>query len=64
MVYKTLSAVPSAKAATASRAALKDCGYDSPPTQITIHLPPPDIRKEATGFDLPMALGITPWRSE
>jgi len=29
------------------RAALKNCGYDIPPTQITIHLPPADIKKVA-----------------
>ena len=28
------------------RAALKNCGYDIPPTQITINLAPADIRKE------------------
>src|SRR3981081_1186289 len=40
------------------RAALKNCGYDLPPTQITINLAPADIKKEGSGFDLPMALGI------
>src|SRR6202171_152419 len=40
------------------RAALKNCGYDIPLTQITINLAPADIRKEGSGFDLPMALGI------
>jgi magnesium chelatase family protein len=40
------------------RAALKNCGYDIPPTQITINLAPAGIRKEGSGFDLPMALGI------
>jgi len=40
------------------RAALKNCGYDVPPTNITINLAPADIRKEGSGFDLPMALGI------
>src|SRR6201988_2045571 len=39
-------------------AALKNCGYDFPPTHITINLAPADIRKEGSGFDLPMALGI------
>src|SRR5437762_13739285 len=47
-----------ARAATAVRAALKNCGYDIPLTQITINLAPADIRKEGSGFDLPMALGI------
>src|SRR5919205_83580 len=40
------------------RAAIKNCGYDIPPTQITINLAPADIKKEGSGFDLPMALGI------
>jgi magnesium chelatase family protein len=40
------------------RAALKNCGYDIPPTQITINLAPADIKKEGSGFDLPMGLGI------
>src|SRR5436853_5459760 len=40
------------------RAALKNCGYDIPPTHITVNLAPADIKKEGSGFDLPMALGI------
>ncbi len=40
------------------RSALKNCGYDIPPTHITINLAPADIRKEGSGFDLPMALSI------
>ncbi len=40
------------------RAALKNCGYDVPLTQITINLAPADIKKEGSGFDLPMAMGI------
>src|SRR3989442_292875 len=40
------------------RAALKNCGYDIPLTHIPINLAPADIRKEGSGFDLPMALGI------
>ena len=40
------------------RAALKNSGYDIPFTSITINLAPADIRKEGSGFDLPMALGI------
>src|SRR3981189_784920 len=40
------------------RAALKNCGYDVPITQITINLAPADIKKEGSGFDLPMAMGI------
>ena len=40
------------------RAALKNSGYDVPFTTITINLAPADLRKEGSGFDLPMALGI------
>ncbi len=40
------------------RSALKNSGYDIPPTITTINLAPADIRKEGSGFDLPMALGI------
>src|SRR2546425_7611157 len=40
------------------RSALKNCGYDIPPTHITINLAPADIKKEGSGLDLPMALGI------
>jgi magnesium chelatase family protein len=40
------------------RAALKNCGYGIPSTHITINLAPADIKKEGSGFDLPMALGI------
>src|SRR5450755_1536944 len=40
------------------RSALKNCGYDIPTTTITINLAPADNRKEGSGFDLPMALGI------
>jgi magnesium chelatase family protein len=40
------------------RSALRNCGYDIPPSNITINLAPADIRKEGSGFDLPMAMGI------
>jgi magnesium chelatase family protein len=40
------------------RAALKNCGYDMPPTHITVNLAPADVKKEGSGFDLPMAVGI------
>jgi len=40
------------------RSALKNCGYDIPTTHITINLAPADLKKEGSGFDLPMALGI------
>ncbi len=40
------------------RSALRNCGYDVPPSRITVNLAPADIKKEGSGFDLPMALGI------
>src|SRR5258707_689619 len=40
------------------KAALKNCGYDIPTTHIIINLARADIKKEGSGFDLPMALGI------
>jgi len=40
------------------RAAIKNSGFDVPPTHITINLAPADIKKEGSGFDLPMAIGI------
>src|SRR5499427_4408206 len=40
------------------RAALRNCGYDVPPSNITINLAPADVKKEGSGFDLPMALGL------
>lgn len=40
------------------KAALKNCGFDVPQTHITINLAPADIKKEGSGFDLPMAMGI------
>src|SRR5262252_8426317 len=40
------------------RAALRNCGYEIPQTHITINLAPADIKKEGSGFDLPMAMGI------
>ncbi len=40
------------------RAAIKNSGYLIPPTHITINLAPADLKKEGSGFDLPIALGI------
>ena len=40
------------------RAAMKNSGYNIPPTQITINLAPADLKKEGSGYDLPMAIGI------
>ena len=40
------------------RAAIKNSGFDMPPTRITINLAPADLKKEGSGFDLPIAVGI------
>src|SRR3954447_8721409 len=40
------------------RAAIKNSGYLIPPTHITINLAPADLKKEGSGFDLPIAIGI------
>jgi len=39
-------------------AAIKNSGLKFPSKKITINLAPADIRKEGSGFDLPIALGI------
>jgi len=40
------------------RAAIKNSGFDIPPTRITINLAPADLKKEGSGFDLPIAIAI------
>jgi len=40
------------------KAAIKNCGYDFPNRRITVNLAPADVKKEGTGYDLPIALGI------
>lgn len=40
------------------RAALKNSGFEFPSRRITVNLAPGDLKKEGTGFDLPIALGI------
>ncbi len=40
------------------RAALKNTGYNFPLKQITVNLAPADMKKEGSGFDLPICLGI------
>ncbi len=39
-------------------AALVNAGYSFPLKRITINLAPADVRKDGSGFDLPIALGI------
>jgi magnesium chelatase family protein len=40
------------------RSAIKNSGFEIPTTNITINLAPADMKKEGSGFDLPMAIGI------
>ena len=40
------------------KAAIKNCGYSFPAKKVIINLAPADIKKEGSGFDLPMAMGI------
>lgn len=38
--------------------AVRNCGFTLPAKKVTINLAPADIRKEGTGFDLPIAVGL------
>jgi magnesium chelatase family protein len=38
--------------------ALKNSGFKLPPSRITVNIAPADIRKEGSGYDLPLALGL------
>ena len=40
------------------KAAISNSGYRFPDDRITVNLAPASIKKEGTGFDLPIALGI------
>jgi len=40
------------------KSAVNNSGYAFPADRITVNLAPADIKKEGTGFDLPIALGI------
>ena len=40
------------------KAAIKNCGLDFPFQTITVNLAPADVKKEGSGFDLAIALGI------
>ena len=40
------------------RSALRNSGYSFPAQNITVNLAPADMKKEGSGFDLPIALGI------
>ena len=40
------------------RAAISNSGYTFPPDKVVVNLAPADIKKESTGLDLPLAMGI------
>lgn len=40
------------------RAAVRNSGYSFPLDRITVNLAPADVKKEGTGLDLPLAIGI------
>jgi len=40
------------------KAAVKNAGFHFPSDRITVNLAPADVKKEGSGFDLPMAVGI------
>jgi magnesium chelatase family protein len=40
------------------KAAIKNSGYTFPMERIVVNLAPADVKKEGTGFDLPVAIGI------
>lgn len=46
------------EAAERVRIALQNSGFELPPRRITVNLSPADIRKDGTGFDLPIAAAI------
>lgn len=46
------------EAADRVKTALKNSGYDLPPKKVTINLSPADLRKEGTGYDLPIAVAV------
>src|SRR5918912_2191916 len=40
------------------RAAFGNAGYDWPDRRVTISLPPADLPKQGSGFDLPIAIAV------
>ncbi|TVP75270.1 MAG: ATP-binding protein [Gemmatimonadales bacterium] len=40
------------------QAAVRNAGWELPPRRVTIGLAPADLKKEGSGFDLPMAVGL------
>src|SRR5436309_9913487 len=40
------------------KTAIRNSGFEFPPTKVTVNLSPADVRKAGASFDLPIALGI------
>ena len=40
------------------RAAIRNAGFSLPPKRVTVNLSPADVKKNGTGFDLPIALAV------
>ena len=40
------------------RSAIRNCGFDFPPSRITVNLAPADVRKEGSVYDLPMLIAL------
>ena len=40
------------------RSAIRNSGFEFPPTRVTVNLAPADVRKGGSSFDLPIALGL------
>lgn len=40
------------------KSAILNCGYEFPNKKIIVNLAPGELRKEGTGFDLPLAIGV------
>ena len=60
MVFSTVGLPDAAVRESRDRvlSAIRNCGFDVPPTRITINLAPADLKKEGSGFDLPIAIGM------
>jgi magnesium chelatase family protein len=60
MVFSTVGLPAGAvcEARTRVKSAIVNCGYGFPQKRVTVNLAPAHIKKQGTGFDLPMALGI------
>ena len=53
-----LAGTPVKEARERVKAAINNSGYRFPMRRITINLAPADTRKDGSGFDLPVALGV------